>query len=283
MSIPTYDGSGQAVHPSVVVFEEPWNGYRYWMAMTPYPNSDASKENPSIIASNSPSSGWVVPPGLTNPIEPEPDTGFQSDPELVYADDQLHCIWRWTDADVDTLFLRSTPDGVDWGERQTILTAEGNTIASPGIIWDGSQWVMWTVQIDGSPNLIFRRTAASLAGPWSEGVDCTPTLNPGREPWHLSVLPDPRGGLTMLLHESVADATGGGVGWLRECHSDDGGLTWTPNLQLILMPWRTSSRWDDDRIYRSCGHWLTKDTCEIWYSAAGGATGWHIGYIIASR
>ena len=33
-AIPTYDGTNQPTHPSVVKFEQPWNGYLYWMAMT---------------------------------------------------------------------------------------------------------------------------------------------------------------------------------------------------------------------------------------------------------
>ena len=35
--IPTYDGSDQSTHPSVLRFDAPWHGYLYWMAMTPYP------------------------------------------------------------------------------------------------------------------------------------------------------------------------------------------------------------------------------------------------------
>lgn len=40
--MPTYDGSGQVVHLSVIDFynectEGLWCGYRYWMAITPFP------------------------------------------------------------------------------------------------------------------------------------------------------------------------------------------------------------------------------------------------------
>src|SRR5690349_18991569 len=40
MTVPTYDGSGQAVHPDVVAFDSDWHGAKYWMTMTPYPKSD---------------------------------------------------------------------------------------------------------------------------------------------------------------------------------------------------------------------------------------------------
>ena len=57
LNIPTSDGAGQCNHPSVIDFLSEyqlpeWNGYRYWMAMTPYPNSDATKECPNLVASH---------------------------------------------------------------------------------------------------------------------------------------------------------------------------------------------------------------------------------------
>ena len=38
----------QVTHPDVVVLEEPWNGYRYWMAYTPYPGADQRKGRPDL-------------------------------------------------------------------------------------------------------------------------------------------------------------------------------------------------------------------------------------------
>ena len=42
-------GDDQAFHPKVLNFEKPWNGYRYWMAYTPYPGADQRKENPQRL------------------------------------------------------------------------------------------------------------------------------------------------------------------------------------------------------------------------------------------
>ena len=67
LNIPTYDGSGQGVHPDVYYNANGWNGYRYWMAVTPYPGGNAAYENPSIVVSND-NVNWIVPPGLSNPI-----------------------------------------------------------------------------------------------------------------------------------------------------------------------------------------------------------------------
>ena len=69
--IPTYDGSDQSTHPSVLRFDAPWHGYLYWMAMTPYPYNNDGLEDPSILVSND-AQTWIVPEGLTNPLTPAP-------------------------------------------------------------------------------------------------------------------------------------------------------------------------------------------------------------------
>ncbi|MBO9605718.1 MAG: hypothetical protein J7639_07195, partial [Paenibacillaceae bacterium] len=61
--IPTYDGSGQTVHPCVLFFPEGWKGHRYWMAFTPYPDGNDQFENPSLVVSGD-GVRWFVPPGL---------------------------------------------------------------------------------------------------------------------------------------------------------------------------------------------------------------------------
>ena len=43
---PTYDRSDQTVHPDIVYMPDGWNGYKYWMAMTPYANSNDQLEKP---------------------------------------------------------------------------------------------------------------------------------------------------------------------------------------------------------------------------------------------
>src|ERR1051325_5386212 len=37
LTSPTYENSGESVHPDVVEFPYWWNGWRYWLTMTPYP------------------------------------------------------------------------------------------------------------------------------------------------------------------------------------------------------------------------------------------------------
>lgn len=65
--IPTYDGSGSSVHPSVLHFATGWHGWQYVMAYTPYPLLRAAYENPSLAVSHD-GLVWVTPPGLHNPV-----------------------------------------------------------------------------------------------------------------------------------------------------------------------------------------------------------------------
>ena len=96
--IPTYDGSDQSTHPSVLRFDAPWHGYLYWMAMTPYPYNNDGLEDPSILVSND-AQTWIVPEGLTNPLTPAPKPGHNCDVELVYnkeRDELWLYMWRRT-------------------------------------------------------------------------------------------------------------------------------------------------------------------------------------------
>ena len=45
-------GNTYNYHPSLVYFENGWNGYKYWCAYTPYPKCDDKYENPHITVSN---------------------------------------------------------------------------------------------------------------------------------------------------------------------------------------------------------------------------------------
>ena len=97
LTIPTYDGSGQAVEPSVLHFADGWQGHPYWMAVSPYPFGHAALENPSILVSED-GLTWSVPEGLTNPLV-LPTQGTLSDATLVH-DDTSDQLWVYYNSDV---------------------------------------------------------------------------------------------------------------------------------------------------------------------------------------
>jgi len=113
LALTTPDGSGATIHPSVVDMGTAWNGYRWWMADTPYAAADNQLENPALWASNNRTS-WVVPAGVTNPLVAAPGqlVGFHSDTELVWDADasRLLLFYRlglFTGPDVTSIELRA--------------------------------------------------------------------------------------------------------------------------------------------------------------------------------
>lgn len=74
LNIETYlAGENQPTHPSVYIFDEPWNGYKYWLAYSPYPEGNGEEENPCIAVSND-LYYWETPGTLANPIATNEET-----------------------------------------------------------------------------------------------------------------------------------------------------------------------------------------------------------------
>lgn len=119
---------GQVTHPDIQVFDQPWNGYKYWMIYTPNTMITSQYENPYIVASED-GQTWVEPEGISNPIEPEPpSTRYHNcDADLLYdsVNDRLLAYWNWADdgggVDDDLkdqncqIRLRISYDGINWG------------------------------------------------------------------------------------------------------------------------------------------------------------------------
>ncbi len=101
VEIPTYDGSYQLTHPKVLYFSNGWNGYKYWMSMTPYPYERDMYENPSIVVSND-GKKWGIPAGLKNPVSGIPSDvaygGHYSDPQLVLCSNTMELWYRYNPA-----------------------------------------------------------------------------------------------------------------------------------------------------------------------------------------
>ncbi len=187
VGITTYAGDGAIVHPSVLFFPQRWNGWRYWMAYTPLKNGDSQYENPSIAVSDD-GETWTVPAGLTNPVEPDPGGGaWNADPCLCMTADGATMLLVWKHAAfTKTTYLRTSTDGVTWTAK-VALFANAFEDASPALLWDGTQYVMWTVKHADTPNTLYRRTAPAPVGPWSAPVACTVTLPAGFELWHIDI------------------------------------------------------------------------------------------------
>ena len=245
VDLTTYVGGTNAVvHPSLLFFDEGWNGYRYWMAYTPYNGGDPQVENPSIAVSND-GEKWVTPPGLTNPIEPSPPgPGYLADPVLFMTPDgaTMNMVFKVNDARKQ-LVLRTSTDGVAWTSKQVILDNTYEDV-SPAILWDQIHgYRMWTIVYDpavtGGVNTMYVRTAADPAGPWSAPVACTASglpegaLSNGAKIWHIDIK---RVGQEYHAVMTTAPDAGQPAGVGAQCwfgKSTDG-LAWTYGRKPIM-------------------------------------------------
>jgi len=245
--IPTYDGSGVAVHPSVYFNPEGFAGSKYWMAFTPYSSATVALENPSIVRSDD-GNTWTVPAGLTNPVEPpySPEgQGYNSDPYLFVDGLTMYLFWRTWDgvAQRDRHYYRTSLDGVTWTARVMVRDDVATTrrIVSPSYVKNRSGWTMFGVDIVQTPRRIVRVQATTLAGMAAATVtNVTVTGNAG-EPWHMDA--HRVGGEWQIL--VVDGGSGGGDLWAAV--SNDG-LNFKAGPSLIA---RTSGAWDAV-YYKSC-------------------------------
>ncbi len=269
---PTYDGSGQVVHPDVVVVPGGWNGYEYWMGMTPYPNSNNDYENPSILVSHD-NLTWVVPPGLTNPLVPMPP-GHNDDTDLLLVGGELILYYNETNSNGTTYLTRlSSTDGVNWSEPQAVIVVP-NYIMSPTVIFDEGVYKMWYVHSPGgctSPYQDFYLRTSTDGISWGPEQDAT-LDHPGRVLWHLDVQRD--GDRYVMVFISYPDGSNCGDTQLYYAESADG-LVWTAEPSPLLTP--VSSHWDSGNIYRAS--FTIADTwLRIWYSAMSTSGQWRVGY-----
>jgi hypothetical protein len=278
LAITTPGANNVLTHPSVQFFADGWHGYRYWMAATPYDGTDSTVENPCIFASQD-GVTWVTPAGVTNPIEAYPGSPqYNSDTELVFGPDQrLYCVWRMTGGTNDVIYYRASSDGIDWSDRHTVLStvATSTRPVSHTIVWDGTQWVMYQIDIHASPYLLTRRTAAALTGAWSAAVTCTVPAVAGRDLWHINARLV-GGEVHILLQDCTAGSSGNGGNLYLMASAD--GTTFSRSTNPVVPQ---AGAWHQ-YLYRSClvpAMANGQDGYEVFYAGYKGAdaTSWKVG------
>ena len=193
--VPTYDGSNQETHPKLLYFPTGWNGYRYWMSVTPYPGTDARFENPCIVTSND-LKKWVVPKGLKNPVTGVPADvkygGHYSDSQLVMNGDVME-LWyradigskktRMTDYRSDYYYRITSADGVHWSKPQMMQSSK-NSILSLAVVRRQNRYQFWYT--DRSHRLMYGDSADGTH--WADSHQCEIPLPKGYVPWHQDVV-----------------------------------------------------------------------------------------------
>lgn len=275
---PTYDGSGQAVHPDVYYNASSWNSYKYWMVMTPYPGSNESYENPSIIVSND-GNTWGVPTGLTNPLYPDPvGSGHNLDPDIFMGlDGKLWIIFVTSeDNGVKNTRVMSSSDGINWSAPTVIIThPSAYNIISPAVVIEDGGYTMWAVDISSGSAVLKKRTATTPDGTWSEPATCILNSMPaGRYIWHMDV--SKYGSEYHMLLNSSSSNGGGTDTKLTFAISSDG-INWSVKSTPVIE--QSASNWDNSLVYRGTMV-LMGDSYDIWYSGYSSAGQWRIGRTI---
>lgn len=248
--VPTYDGSNQTTHPKVLYFENGWNGWKFWMAHTPYPKSNDDFENPCIAVSND-MINWTTPTGLVNPLaQPTADEltkkAHYSDTHLVLNGTTLECWYRYNAGDgAEYIYRRTSIDGVTWAPQETMYTAPtGKQCLSPAIIYENSKYRMWFVNEIG--NIMYMEAADGLS--WSSPIKPNYTLPATYVAWHIDVVKTELGYETLLCVYKTGEF-GLDNKILMNSRSTDG-ITWD-EFNVCLTPSQSVGAFDNGQIYRS--------------------------------
>lgn len=288
LTTPTYDTSGEAMHPDVVYNAAGWNGYKYWMAMTPNPGDTSSLENPSILASNDLNT-WVVPAGLINPVIAYPGgTNYNSDPDLCFSADglTLYMIYRQVVVATATIYVVSTTDGITWSGPTSIFSGPTASILSPSFFYDGTQFVLYYVDATvgsfaaNGPyrfRLMRTTTATDPTAAWATPIPCNFFL-PTRDLWHLNVIKGTSDYILLATVAGLASATGN-PSYFHVATSLDG-FNFRASAQ-VMGP--SASAWDNNAIYRSSALQLTASSFDLFYSARSSTAHWHTGRVTMTR
>lgn len=272
--IPTPDpneADGEAVHPSVIYAPDGWNGYKYWMAMTPYKGGNDAYEDPCILVSNN-GDDWIVPPGLTNPLDDAPGgTNYNSDTYLAWGPNNvMFLFWRnYNTGDVgneEKIFCRTSTNGITWTTRQLVYSAANNVrrLFSPSFIYENGSWKMWFVNGVPNPNTVQYTTATNITGPWSTPINTNMSARSGKDLWHLWV---GRSGsqYIALVNDTLLDQTGARDGDLLFATSDNG-TSWNISPNPCIP--RVGPNHTD--LYFGCAIQSIVDGVagfDVWYSA----------------
>lgn len=105
---------GDVVHPCVRYISEGYEGHCWWMVYTPYYAANDKTENPILCYAESnepvPPTHWKVYCQVQGP----PVKGYNSDPNLLYANNTLYVFWRESETQrcEDHGFVRATFGGI---------------------------------------------------------------------------------------------------------------------------------------------------------------------------
>jgi hypothetical protein len=189
LQLPTYEGSGQAMHPDAAQTPRGWSAHDQHLVLTPYPYGHEVAENPSVYAGDD-GLAWSVETGVTNPVA-WPRWGHLSDPALVWVPETREMWMYYREAwDSNYVWVVRSPDGQRWGTPQLATAAPNHELISPTVVHRGpGDWQMWSVNGGAgctAPRTSVERRTSKDGITWSAPEPVV--LDQGTYfPWHIDV------------------------------------------------------------------------------------------------
>jgi hypothetical protein len=275
LTLPTWDGTGQVMHPDYASIPAGTCASGNHLAITTYPDGNASRELVSAFAANTVSTSWALEAGTPNPLWRDGFAGTQTDPDMLYDPDSraLWLYWRLVRQGWNVVLLSRSRDGAYWEPPIPVDSAHNHLLISPAVVRRGQgDWWMWSVNAgegctSNATQLELRRSPDGLH--WT--VPAPAAL--GSMPWHLDVewVPERSDFWTLYVEKAPGSCRPLAL-WLA---TSVDGLAWTtyptPVLQIGVIPEFA------DLVYRSTFS-VDGDSVTLWYSGArytGTAYEWH--------
>lgn len=200
---PDYNGSNaylSVTHPDVYYNPAGWNGYPYWMAITPYP--DQNRENPCVYVSYN-GQDWAD--FGNNPIAPYTEAtangyGYHADTDICVQSNGLMAVYYMTFKSAPTnrlaIVVKTSADGRTWSARREVAS-HGSGIAgnveglSPSVVVEtNGNLVMFHVGYTNNTTQVMGfRVSTDHGTNWSAVTNCPILTNRmgWPSPWHLDV------------------------------------------------------------------------------------------------
>jgi hypothetical protein len=290
LKIPTYDGSGQVVHPDICKIDN--NKYR--LVFTPYPWSNDTLENPSILESNDGINFQKIPHSVTQPLVFHPvykgyEHGHNDDPDYYKYDSIEYIIYQ------ETLHLKGSTPPIQ--HKNIVLLSSNNNwetfsssiilkercskipcsvTVSPSIIKKNDTFYLFYVNVTDSTRIQYLSSDNihdwQFKGNPSEGKNIIMSNSINICPWHINVIFNPYDRSYYML---ITGKTSG--------YSSVGNSLYLAK-SVDLINWELSSRpimtkediHGANQIYRSSGIFRDFDQLDIYYSYSSDDWIWEI-------
>ena len=191
LDIPTYDGSGQAVHPSLLVSSDT---PRFVLSFTPETDTDDRVENPSVVISDDGLNFREEKPGL-NPLVPAPEKDHNDDPDLFCHDGKYCILYLETmRPEKQSLVLLESTDRLRWEKRvlhqENLDSGSGCFMLSPKYLEKDGVSYLFYVNRDAPDGYRIEYVAGRGIGSLDFACRNIVTVTGLKAlPWHLDIIP----------------------------------------------------------------------------------------------